>query len=503
MLQTRCKSLYIPENKSYVKILVDSNNTSGTIMIQDMVIGSSSVGQSTNKQAYKTLQDMDMPDYFQLSVSNSKVQLKQGIDFEFFPDRNTIEFNKPLPDYGFEVSVQIVNGAPVSCYVLWAVYEQFLTIRDSFTGIMDIPQDWLWKYPGAVEAAWSIKQNGANERDVKQLLMSIGGQSFSAVGGKSNLSNNPGSGEEGHEQDQTAPTTAHSYVTVTGAEDTDFNGIYIQTGILYSERPVYKLPQSYDPDSGYVNYLALGVIAGNTWQIARSRDGDIEQILADWQIAYYQEDGAWRSWDEEYYGQPPSSVIWTIIQSDSKSSSSKSSDSEQSQSYILQFPAIYTQKTGFPNFLGGLHVLTDVGVLYAPYEQLTSENGVLPLQTSKTGGLSTAYRELCLQRAADMTIPYAQVQGTVNPAQFIFQKVWGPSAVIIVTPASNQVDMKLAINFIAQNVQLGTIVLAYSCDEGYPLLYPNKAIQEQLMVYYNSSVNNGTWYKERYGDLVE
>lgn len=367
-------------------------------MIQDMVIGSSTIGQATDKQSYKTLQDMDLPDYFQLSVSNSKVQLRQSTDFEFFPDRGTIEFNKPLQEYGFEVSVEIVNGAPVSCYVLWAVYEQFLSVRDSFTGIMDIPQEWLWKYPGAVEAAWSIKQNGANERDVKRLLGSIGGCPFSTVSGK-----------------------------------TEVNGNTVKIG-----------------DTEY--------------------KGAGECLITN---------GAAVPQDTKLFTGPDTS------------------------SSIDKFPAVYTYKTGLPQQLQGIDVLTEVGLLYADNVQTSISDSVLPLKVSKGGSLSTTYKTLCEQLNSDSTIPYAELPSTLNPAQFIFEKVWGPSAVLIMTPPSNQADMKLAVKFIADNTQLGTIVLAYSYSDDYPLLYPDKDVQQQLLVYYNSSVNNGTSYKERYGDLVE
>lgn len=40
---------------------------------------------------------------------------------------------------------------------------------------MGLPAQWVYKYPGAVQAAWSIKQNGANQRDVVALLSAIGG----------------------------------------------------------------------------------------------------------------------------------------------------------------------------------------------------------------------------------------------------------------------------------------------------------------------------------------
>ena len=367
-------------------------------MLQNMTIGSSSIGQPTDKKAYKTLQDIDLPDYFQLSVSNNEVQLKRDTDFKLFPDRNIIEFDKSLSDYGFKVSVEIINGAPVSCYVLWAVYEEFLTIRDSFTGIMDIPQDWLWKYPGAVQAAWSIKQNGANQRDVKRLLGAIGGCPFSTVSGKAQVNND---------------------VVKIG------NTIYKGTGTCL---------------------ISNGSMVSQDIKLFSGTD-----IHAD----------------------------------------------------IIKYPAVYTYKTGLPQEIEGIHVLTQVGILYAVNRYTASFNNVLPLLTAPQGNPSIEYTALCQNRNQDLTIPYTPVAGPINPASFIFQKVWGPSAVLIVTPPSNQMDMKLAVKFIAQNTQLGTIVLAYSYGSNYPLLYPNKEIQQELLTYYNASINNGLSYKERYGDMVE
>jgi len=62
----------------------------------------------------------------------------------------------------------------------------------------------------------------------------------------------------------------------------------------------------------------------------------------------------------------------------------------------------------------------------------------------------------------------------------------------------------MAVNFIAANTALGTMFLAYMPDSGsYKLLYPDKQVEEELMVYYNTSVNNGTEYKERLGDFAK
>lgn len=270
-------------------------------------------------------------------------------DFNYYPDRGTIQFNKQLPQYGFQICVQTVGNQLKNCYQLWAVYREFKTLRDNFTGILNLPSSWLYRYPGAIEAAWSIKQKGANQRDVKRLLGAIG--------------------------------------SVQDIDSVDF---------------------------------------------------------------------------------------------------------------------VYTHKTGLPQGFPGIHVVTDVGVLYASNESDSVADNILPLLTTPGGASSTVYRALCAARNADIRVPYAELPATVNPAQFIFSKVWGPSAVLIVTPSSNQKDMKLAVNFIAANTALGTMLLAYMPYNGsYKLLYPDKQVEEELMVYYNTSVNNGTDYKERLGDFAK
>lgn len=80
-----------------------------------------------------------------------------------------------------------VNGQIIQCYQVWGVYNEFAAVKDNFTGILGLPQAWIWKYPGAIEAAWSIKQNGANQRDVKRLLGAIGECPYSTVNGKVQL----------------------------------------------------------------------------------------------------------------------------------------------------------------------------------------------------------------------------------------------------------------------------------------------------------------------------
>jgi len=74
----------------------------------------------------------------------------EGKDFVYYPDRDVIEFNIPLSQQGLTTTLAIVKGQLVECYELWGVYRHFASCMDRFTGILELPKEWLWKYPGAV-----------------------------------------------------------------------------------------------------------------------------------------------------------------------------------------------------------------------------------------------------------------------------------------------------------------------------------------------------------------
>lgn len=398
--QILCQSLLQPEEYSFVRILVAGQADTGTIKIADLYIGGSdSIGQSDSLVAYTTLMNFQTPQWFQFGVSKQSKKLLEGKDFVYYPDRDVIEFNIPLSQQGLTTTLAIVKGQLVECYELWGVYRHFASCMDRFTGILELPKEWLWKYPGAVQAAWSIKQNGANERDVKRLIGAVAGCTYSTVSG--------------------IASTQGSQIKIG---DKTFKG----KGKLLVKNHAF-------------------------------------------------------------------------VEQDTKLFSGDCSDS-----LGLRYPAIYTNITGFPAQVPGLHVLTDVGILFADNSNYNIVNNILPLRNSPGGNFSLPYKQLCLQRAANNKVPYATLPASLNPAKYIFQTVWGASGVLIMTPPANQKDILLAIKFIVDNSAVGTIVVAYRYSSTGPvLLYPDINTQQQIMVYYNRSVNNGTSYRQRYGDFIE
>ena len=346
--QTACKSLLQPDTTQYVKILLDNTLLQGknTISIAQLSMGASLAPQNNGKKAYKALKTLDVPQKLLVNIYEPESALLRDTDFIYNKDTQCLQFSDSLPSYDFLQTPAIVDDQIKTCYVLWAEYNINAALRDNFTGILQLPLEWLYKYPGAIEAAWNIKQNGANKEDVISLLLAVGG---------------------------------------------------------------------------------------------RGRK-------------------------------------------------------------LLAYPAIYTYKDELPAALGGIHVLTDVGVLFADDQTIEISDSVLPLKDLSTGGISSAYKALCQTRNQDNKVPYAQLPAQMNPAKFILQKVWGPAAsILIVSDASK--DIQETVRFIVNNTIMGTIILVYTSDG--KLLYPDRKEQEELMLYYNNSINNGTLYKEQKKDLQE
>ena len=367
-----------------------------------MVIGGAySIGQSDSSAAYSSITEFESPDWFQLKVSDDTVKLIPGVDFNYYRDRAVIQFTEPLESYGFSKTLANINGQLKMCFELWAVYQEYNSLRDGFTGIMDLPVEWLWKYPGAVQAAWSIKQNGANKRDVIRLLGCIG-----------------------------------------------------------------LCP--YSTDSGRIH-----IVDSSTVQIG----------------------------SKIYKGAGTCLVHQNaLVEADTKLFSGPDTVTD-----ISAYPAVYSYKDSFPA-ISNLHVITDVGVLMAPNSSTAITNNILPLK-ELDGTTSTTYSSLCTSRNMDQKIPYATIPSPVNPAQFIFKQVWGASASLIIAPPANTKDMQIAVDFIVRNTTLGAVVTAYQYNTSTPgspdLLYPDKAVQEQLLIYYRTSINNGTTYKERLKDFEQ
>ena len=310
-------------------------------------MGASLAPTANGSKAYKAVKTLDVPQKILLNVYQPDTALSLGTDYKYNNVTDSLQFSDSLSSYGFQKALANVQGQLETCYVLWAVYDENKVLRDNFTGILELPSQWLYKYPGAIQAAWNIKQNGANKRDVLTLLGAVGGIS-----------------------------------------------------------------------------------------------------------------------------QPDASPA---------------------------YPQVLTYKDTLPTGLAGIHVLTQVGLLFAPKGTATISNSILPLKVSRTGALSTEYASLCAARNADMHIPYAELPSTLSPANYILNTVWGPSACIIIVPENNKQDMLKALKFVANNTILGTILLAYT-DQN-ELLYPDEDTQKEIMSYYRRSVNNGTTYKEHKKDL--
>lgn len=346
--QTACSSLLQPDTTQYVKILLDSTLLQGknTISIAELSMGASLAPQNNGKKAYKALKTLDVPQKLLVNIYEPESALLRGTDFIYNKDSQCLQFSDSLPSYGFVQTPAIVNDQIKTCYVLWAEYNINTALRDNFTGILQLPLEWLYKYPGAIEAAWSIKQNGANKEDVFALLKAVGGQ-----------------------------------------------------------------------------------------------------------------------------GQR-----------------------------LLRYPAIYTWRDQLPGILGGLHIPTEVGILFADDQIVAVSDSILPLKDLSTGSISSGYRSLCQARNLDSSVPYVKLPAQLNPAKFILQKVWGPAACVIIAPDDSQ-DMQRAVQFIIDNTIMGTIILVYTAQGR--LLYPSRQKQDQLMLYYKNFANNGTTYKEHKKDLQE
>lgn len=155
---------------------------------------------------------------------------------------------------------------------------------------------------------------------------------------------------------------------------------------------------------------------------------------------------------------------------------------------------VYRGQQGLPDkqTLAGVYVLTQSGYLFADNSDSKSLNsGNLPLKTKPNGALSSDYVDKCHQlQSSDI---YVNLPSSLNPAKYIFQQLWGASAGLIVLDSTvNKTDMAIAVRFIAKNVVKGAILQIYTKDaNGVPaLLYPDKDKAQQLIFYYNNSINN-------------
>lgn len=393
--QTSCQAVVTSDVAAPVRILVDARVSSGVIPVSSLYISSSGgsyIGQTNDKAVYSRINIANIPITIQDRVKKPSIVLKYGTNYTV--DKNSFVFDKPLESYGFSKTFVTIQNQLKCCYQLWGIQDTYTTLLDKFTAILQLPDYWLWKYPGAVKAAWSIQQNGSNKKDVIKLLSIIG--------------NCPVAGESG---------IVH----------------------VISQNKV-KIG-----DTQYIGHGACLVGQGE----------------------YVQENTALFSASQNPY----------------------------------DTAHVYTGQQELPLIVPYIHVLTQTGVLKARNTTLPVQDNVLPLE----GQNFSQYKEHCIHMQQSQYVPYTELPEDVNPAQFIFNKVWGASGFLIMTPSSNQEDMNLAAQFIARNTVKGAIPVIYRFDPDRPsspdLLYPDGKVHQEIMIYYNTSINNGYSYKERLGDF--
>lgn len=165
----------------------------------------------------------------------------------------------------------------------------------------------------------------------------------------------------------------------------------------------------------------------------------------------------------------------------------------------IPYPSVWTYKTDLPETFQGIHVITNSGVLYAKKTD-TSSGNYLPLRTDINGDIDENYKNKCLSANSDSSLPYSQVTASnkQHPASFIFNEVWGPNAVLVVTPpvtGANKKDILTAIDFIHRNMSMGAVFMAYTPEQ--ELLYPNKKTTDEILNYYEKVINNNTQSEHR------
>ena len=339
--QLVCRSLLETDTVRYIPVYIDKEHKGSRLKIGRFSVGTQvSIGGTDGQswKEYSSLMQTVSPSWFQYSVAGTDKKLLPGQDFSYI-DKNTIQFKQELTSYPLSLCLKTIKGQLKQCYVLWAVYNTHTATLDKFSQILELPKEWIWKYNGAIQAAWSIKQNGANKRDVCRLLSVIGGNN--------------------------------------------------QT-----------------------------------------------------------------------------------------------------------YPGVYTYKDSLPAVLSGIHVPTDVGILFAAKNRYVTPEGAVPLLTSPGGTESAQYTSLREDRSSKVLLKAIFPETNVSVADYIFKRVWGPCGVLILAPSENRKDILLALQFIKKNTAVGTIMLAYTVkDNKEELLYPYFQAQQELFQRHKKTLNNGTTYK--------
>lgn len=150
---------------------------------------------------------------------------------------------------------------------------------------------------------------------------------------------------------------------------------------------------------------------------------------------------------------------------------------------------VYTGKVPQSTIVPSIPVITSAGVLYAQNRSSSCPaKNVLPL----TGSSETLqkYKTLVTQLSANQAVPYTEVNGAVNPMQFLIQKVWGSCCVIFVIPDKRSQDLQIALQCILKNMPVGSIVTVYQQTSINKPLQLNLTATAQIIAYYEESVNN-------------
>lgn len=383
-----------PDFRFPVRLLISAQSQQQAIIpLTQIVIGSASttlIGGKTSQVIYMPFDVHSAPQSLQDKVDKPAIVLKAGNDYQMVD--GYLRFNKSLGQLGFKKKVITVNQQLTQCYQLWGTYYSYKTLRDAFTGILQVPDSWLWKYPGAVDAAWSIKINGINKKDVLRLLGAVGNCPVSQVSG-------------------TVSDVTQNTVTIGNKTYTGSSYILVTKG----------------------QYVTQG------------------QPLFAASAAKY------------------------------------------------DVPAVYTWKDQLPaSVVPGLPVITDAGLLSA----LNRDNvGVIQNVLPLTGQTQAQYTQICQQRNNDTAVPYVQLPQTLNPAEYVMANVWRHSGFVVIAPSSNVQDMSIATRFIVDNAAVGSLPVVFRFGGQYTVLQPQIDADIQVLDYYNESINNNSWFKERYNDF--
>ena len=173
--QKSYKAAVVPDYIVPQRILVDTDGTAATINFSSMASQTVSSfswqdGRSQTRVQYKKLTAKDIPDRLKKRVSDpAQKELVKGTDYTV--TEQAVQFNKSLAQLGFQKTLVTLNGQLKEVYQLWGFdYNRYNTALDSFTAILQLPWQWLFLYPGAIQAAWDIKINGISRKNVIQFL---------------------------------------------------------------------------------------------------------------------------------------------------------------------------------------------------------------------------------------------------------------------------------------------------------------------------------------------